>query len=60
MRIAIAGGTGRHVADWLQRSGHDVAVISRSAGVHILTGTGLAETLTVLRQDRALNTQEFA
>jgi uncharacterized protein YbjT (DUF2867 family) len=48
VRVAIAGGTGltgRHVADLLRRSGHDAAVISRSAGVDILTGTGLAEAL---------------
>lgn len=48
MRVAIAGGTGltgRHVAESLRRSGHDAAVISRSAGVDILTGVGLAQAL---------------
>ena len=48
MRVAIAGGTGltgRHVAEALQRSGHDTVIISRAAGVDILTGTGLADAL---------------
>jgi uncharacterized protein YbjT (DUF2867 family) len=48
MRVAIAGGTGltgRHVAQVLQRSGHDAVVISRTAGVDVLTGAGLADAL---------------
>lgn len=48
MRIAIAGATGtvgRHVAEVAERGGHEVVRMSRSSGVDILTGTGLAEAL---------------
>jgi uncharacterized protein YbjT (DUF2867 family) len=47
-RIAVAGGTGRvghHVADLLKAGGHDVVAMSRSAGVDVVTGDGLAEAL---------------
>jgi uncharacterized protein YbjT (DUF2867 family) len=48
-KIAVAGGTGRvgrHVVELLEAGGHDVAAISRSGGVDIVTGDGLAEALT--------------
>lgn len=48
MRVAIAGGTGltgRQVAGVLHRSGHQVAIVSRTAGIDILTGMGLANSL---------------
>jgi len=48
MRIAVAGATGRvgrHVAEVLGESGHDVVPISRSAGVDVITGEGLANAL---------------
>lgn len=48
MRIAVAGGTGvvgRHVAEAARAAGHDVVVLSRSSGVDVLTGAGLAEAL---------------
>jgi uncharacterized protein YbjT (DUF2867 family) len=47
-KIAVAGATGRvgrHVVDVLKAGGHDVAAISRSSGVDIITGAGLAEAL---------------
>jgi uncharacterized protein YbjT (DUF2867 family) len=47
-KIAVAGATGRvgrHVVDILSAEGHDVAQISRSRGVDIVTGEGLAEAL---------------
>ena len=47
-KIAVAGATGRvgrHVVDILAAEGHDVAQISRSRGVDIVTGEGLAEAL---------------
>jgi uncharacterized protein YbjT (DUF2867 family) len=47
-RIAVAGATGRigrHVADVLAEQGHDVVRISRSAGVDVVTGAGLADAL---------------
>jgi uncharacterized protein YbjT (DUF2867 family) len=47
-KIAVAGATGRvgrHVADVLTERGHDVVPISRSHGVDIITGEGLAEAL---------------
>jgi len=49
MRIAVAGATGRvgsHVVDVLAERGHDGVAISRSAGVDIITGRGLAEALS--------------
>ena len=49
MKIAVAGATGRvgsHVVDVLEAAGHDVVPISRSGGVDVITGAGLAEALT--------------
>jgi uncharacterized protein YbjT (DUF2867 family) len=48
-KIAVAGATGRvgrHVVDVLKERGHDVVAISRSHGVDVITGEGLAEALT--------------
>lgn len=48
-KIAVVGATGRvgrHVADVLHGQGHDVVAISRSHGVDVITGDGLAEALT--------------
>jgi uncharacterized protein YbjT (DUF2867 family) len=47
-KIAVAGATGRvgrHVVDVLTERGHDVVSMSRSAGVDVVTGDGLAEAL---------------
>jgi uncharacterized protein YbjT (DUF2867 family) len=47
-KIAVAGATGRvgrHVVDVLKAEGHDVVAISRSSGVDVVTGDGLAEAL---------------
>ena len=47
-RIAVAGATGRvgrHVVDVLHGGGHDVVAISRSNGVDVITGDGLATAL---------------
>ena len=47
-RIAVAGATGRvgrHVVDVLNEGGHDVVAISRSTGVDVITGDGLAAAL---------------
>jgi uncharacterized protein YbjT (DUF2867 family) len=47
-RIAVAGATGRvghHVVDILGERGHDAVAISRSNGVDVITGEGLAEAL---------------
>jgi uncharacterized protein YbjT (DUF2867 family) len=48
MRIAVAGGTGvvgRYVVEAARAAGHATVVISRSAGVDLVTGTGLADAL---------------
>jgi uncharacterized protein YbjT (DUF2867 family) len=48
MRIAVAGGTGlagRQVVDALGRHGHEPVVLSRSAGVDLVTGDGLDAAL---------------
>jgi uncharacterized protein YbjT (DUF2867 family) len=48
MKIAVAGATGRvgrHVVDVLKTGGHGVVTISRSNGVDIITGKGLADAL---------------
>ena len=47
-KIAVAGATGRlgrHVVDVLSAAGHEAVPISRSAGVDVITGDGLAEAL---------------
>ena len=47
--IAVVGATGRvghHVVDVLTERGHDVVPISRTHGVDVITGQGLAEALT--------------
>ena len=47
-KIAVAGATGRvgrHIVDVLEAQGHDVVPISRSGGVDVITGEGLAEAL---------------
>jgi uncharacterized protein YbjT (DUF2867 family) len=49
MKIAVAGATGRtgrHAVDALENAGHDVVSISRSSGVDVITGEGLAGALT--------------
>jgi uncharacterized protein YbjT (DUF2867 family) len=48
LKIAVAGATGRvgrHVVDVLKAGGHDVVAMSRSSGVDVVTGVGLAEAL---------------
>jgi uncharacterized protein YbjT (DUF2867 family) len=48
MKIAVAGATGRvgrHVVDVLTDRGHDVVAMSRSGGVDVITGHGLAAAL---------------
>jgi uncharacterized protein YbjT (DUF2867 family) len=47
-KIAVVGATGRvgrHVVDVLEERGHQVVGISRSLGVDVVTGKGLAEAL---------------
>ena len=47
-KIAVAGATGRvgrHVADVLEEQGYGVVRISRSTGVDVVTGEGLADAL---------------
>ncbi|HSS11423.1 MAG TPA: NAD-dependent epimerase/dehydratase family protein [Acidimicrobiales bacterium] len=47
-KIAVAGATGRvghHVVDVLNERGHDVVPMSRSQGVDVITGNGLAPAL---------------
>jgi uncharacterized protein YbjT (DUF2867 family) len=47
-KIAVAGATGRvgrHVVDVLEAGGHDVVAMSRSTGVDVISGDGLAEAL---------------
>jgi uncharacterized protein YbjT (DUF2867 family) len=47
-RIAVAGATGRvgrDVADVLETQGHEVVAISRSYGVDLISGDGLADAL---------------
>jgi uncharacterized protein YbjT (DUF2867 family) len=49
MKIAVAGATGRvgrHIVDVLTERGHEAVPVSRSTGVNVFTGTGLAETLS--------------
>ena len=48
MRIAVAGGSGtvgRYVVQAARQGGHDVVVMSRSAGVDVRTGEGLPAAL---------------
>lgn len=48
-RIAVVGATGRvgaHIAGILAERGHEVVPISRSTGVDVTNGAGLAEALT--------------
>src|SRR5262245_64573693 len=48
MRIAVLGSTGRvgrHVVDVLKQRVHEVVRISRSEGVDVITGHGLAKAL---------------
>lgn len=47
-RIAVAGATGRvgrHLVDVLTERGHDVVGMSRSQGVDVVSGQGLADAL---------------
>jgi uncharacterized protein YbjT (DUF2867 family) len=47
-KMAVAGATGRvgrHVVDVLRERGHDVVAISRSQGVDVISGEGLAGAL---------------
>ena len=47
-KIAVAGATGRvgsHLVDLLESAGHDVVAISRSRGVDVISGHGLADAL---------------
>lgn len=48
-KIAVAGATGRvgrHVVDLLTAEGHDVVAMSRSSGVDVVTGDGLAAVMS--------------
>jgi len=47
-KIAVTGATGRvgrHTVELLEADGHDVVPISRSGGVDVVTGAGLADAL---------------
>ncbi len=47
-KIAVAGATGRvghHTVELLEQQGHEVASISRSRGIDVISGDGLAEAL---------------
>lgn len=49
MKVAVAGATGRvgrHAVDVLTERGHEAVAISRSAGVDVITGDGLADAMT--------------
>ena len=48
MRIAVFGASGqigRQIVDLLTKEGHDVVAASRTSGVDVLTGDGVAEAL---------------
>jgi uncharacterized protein YbjT (DUF2867 family) len=48
MRVAVAGATGRvgsRVVELLTAGGHDAVAMSRSTGVDVVTGEGLADAL---------------
>ena len=52
MRIAVAGGTGvvgHHVVDVARERGHDVVVLTRSAGADLTTGAGVADRLAAVQ-----------
>src|ERR687887_73232 len=52
-KIAVAGATGRvgrHVVDVLTAGGHDVVAMSRSGGVDVVSGDGLAAALAGVRR----------
>jgi uncharacterized protein YbjT (DUF2867 family) len=47
-KMAVAGATGRvgrHLVEVLKAQGHDVVAMSRSSGVDVVTGDGLAQAL---------------
>lgn len=47
-KIAVAGATGRlgrHIVDVLTERGHEVVAMSRTTGVDVITGEGLADAL---------------
>lgn len=49
MKIAIAGGTGTvgaHVVEVARTRGHETVVLTRSAGVDLVSGTGTSDALT--------------
>src|SRR6266571_3402646 len=61
MKIAVAGATGRvgrHVVEVLEAQGHDVVPISRSSGVDVITGEGLAAALAGV--ECIIGTERFA
>lgn len=67
MRIAVAGGTGvvgHFTVEAAQQAGHEVVVISRSAGIDTVTGRGLAEALrgvdVIIDTTNASTTEEAA
>ncbi|GAA1823141.1 SDR family oxidoreductase [Agromyces salentinus] len=48
MRIAVAGGTGtvgHHVVEAARERGHEVVVLTRSNGIDLISGTGVAAAL---------------
>jgi uncharacterized protein YbjT (DUF2867 family) len=48
MKIAVAGGTGtvgKHVVEAAGGAGHETVVLSRSTGIDLMTGAGLAAAL---------------
>ncbi|OZC82003.1 3-beta hydroxysteroid dehydrogenase [Rhodococcus sp. 06-412-2C] len=49
MKLAVAGGTGTvgvHVVEVARARGHDVVVLSRSAGIDLVSGSGLSDALS--------------
>ena len=49
MKLAVAGGTGTvgvHVVEVARERGHEVVVLSRSAGMDLVTGSGLSDALS--------------
>jgi len=49
MKLAVAGGTGTvgvHVVEVARERGHDVVVLSRSAGIDLVSGSGLSDALS--------------